>query len=573
VSTVAVLLRADVRGFLNRMRRMERRRMTWLLIAAPILAPAVLAPAVAVGAAMAALGASSASGVMTLGFTTLGMVMLIVGLSSVMVAFFSSRDLLLLAGAPIRLADIYAARLVVAARASVLLAALLFAAVIGYGANAGVGIAYWIASPVMVLCIVFGITALQVALLGAVVRVVPMARARTMVSVVAALLGSAFWMVWLLLRTGETGGVDTSLTQTAAGAAGLGEHLVWLPTAWPARALAGFATGDVAAPLWLLTTLIATGVLLMLGHAVFVTSFRRGLSALGEVPRRAAAPSRSRMVRPRSAWLGWRAPRRSPLRALVHKEWVVMRRDPRRLAALIPLCAIAAVYPLIGPGSNVRHVQFWSGVLRGGSISLMLPFFFTQILAAPAVALEGRAFMLLRLAPVDVGLLLRAKVIAVTLPMAAATAVACVVLGVSRHGDATQVATLVLMGMWLAVGATTIGVSGGAIGARFDVEDPRRAVSIGAALGSTVASLAFLGLSIIAALQITRATGLVSGIEGVTGGDSGTAMGGAVVALAIAVGIVVLMTGLAQRRLAQWQPDGSRAPLVAPLPSWGQPGA
>jgi len=569
MSIVYTLVRADVTGFYNRMMRMDRRRLTLISLCVPLLAAAVLAPAVSLGAGMASLGPSAATGVLTIGFTSLGMVMLVVGLSSVMVSFFTSRDLLLLAGAPIRLRDIYLARLVVAARASALVAGLLLGALVGYGASIGAGIAYWIAVPLMVASVVVGATALQVALLSAIVRVVPASRARTMVSVIAALTGSVFWLGWLLLRSQETvSGSSDSLTQTAASAAGLGERLVWLPTAWPARALSGFARNDVSAPLWMLTTLIITFALLALGHAVFVQAFRRGLSALGEVPRRTAAAQRAAM-RGAGVVAAGAMPARSPLAALVIKEWTVMRRDSRRLAALLPLCVIAAVYPLIGPGGNDGG-DFWTSVVRGGSLSLMLPFFFTQMLAAPAVALEGRGFFLMRLAPLDIGTLLRAKVIAVAVPMCTATCIACVVLGVSHGGDALQVLALLGFGVWLALGATAIGVSGGAIGARFDAEDPRRAVSTGAALGATVASLSFLGLSAIAALQLARAAGVVVVRSPLlNGADSGGALGAAALLLAVALGIVVMMLGLAQRRLAEWQPDGTRAQVVPPPPQWG----
>jgi hypothetical protein len=573
MSTVAVLVRADLVGFYNRVSRIGRRRLTLFAVCVPILAGAVLAPAVSLGNSMASLGSGAATGVLTLGFTSLSLVMLVVGLSSVMVSFFASRDLLLLAGAPIRLIDIYLARLLVAARASVLVASLLLAALIGYGASSGAGIAYWIAAPLMVVCMVIAATALQVALLSLIVRVVPVSRARTLVSVVAALVGSAFWLGWLLLRSQQTvTGVDGSLAQTAAGAAGLGDRLEWLPTAWPARALAAFATNDVSAPLWALTTLLFSFALVMLGHTVFVQAFRRGLSALGEVPRRTAAAERARRTLA-DAPRAWTAPRRSQLVALVSKEWTVMRRDSRRVAALLPLCVIAALYPLIGPGANVARdgADFWTSVARGGSLSLMLPFFFTQMLAAPAVALEGRGFLLMRLAPLDIGTLLRAKVVAVAVPMIAASCVACTVLGLSRGGDAAEVLVLLFMGAWLALGATVIGVSGGAIGARFDAEDPRRAVSTGAALGSTVASLSFLGLSAMAALQFARAAGVVVvRTPLLNASDSGGALFSGFFALAAALGVVALMLGLAQRRLAQWQPDGSRAPIAVAPTQWGR---
>jgi ABC-2 type transport system permease protein len=577
MSPVVVLVRADLTSLRNRLRRVDRRRLTLLACCIPILAGAVLAPAVSLGVAVVPLGSAAATGVFTIGFTSLGMVMLVVGLSSVMVSFFTSRDLLLLAGAPLRLRDIYAARLLVAARASLLVAALLLAALIGYGVNAGAGLAYWIATPLLVGCVVVAATALQVALLSAIVRVVPVSRARTMVSVVAALMGSAFWLGWLLLRSQQvTGGVGGSLAQTAAGAADLGERLVWLPTAWPARALAGFAHGDVSAPLWALTTLIFTAVLVMIGHAVFVQSFRRGLSSLGEVPRRSATAQRAAQSRLDgvAAHPEWSARPRPALLALVLKEWTVMRRDARRLAALVPLCVISALYPLIGPGAGLPSggEAFWPSVTRTGSISLLLPFFFTQMLAAPAVALEGRAFLLMRLAPLDVDTLLRAKVIAVAVPMSLATCVACTVLGVTRGGSPLEIVALLLAGVWLAMGATAIGVGGGAIGARFEAEDPRRAVSTGAALGSTVASLTFLGCSAVAAVQVAQATGTVNSSVAALGGDGrGAAMVAAFVAVAIAVSIVVIVLTLAERRLARWQPDGSRAPqVVPPPPQWAR---
>ncbi|HXA28144.1 MAG TPA: hypothetical protein VN193_05295 [Candidatus Angelobacter sp.] len=560
------LIRADLQALRNRIRRMPGRRVALLLVGIPLLALAILGPAAAFGASIGPLGRDAVVGVLTLGFTTLGMVMLVVGLSSVMVSFFTSRDLLLLAGAPIRVVDIYVARLLVAARASALVAGLLFASVIGYGISIGAGALYWIAAPLAIVCVVLSVTALQVALLSVVVRVVPMARARSLVSIVAAVMGSIFWMAWLFLRGGDTTTAGDSLLQGASGAAGLGESLVWLPTAWPARALAGFARGDAAAPLWLLVTLAATAGALTVGHAAFVPSFRRGLSALGEVPRRSSTPRVYTSVpAPRMT------PGRPPLLALVRKEWVVMRRDSRRLAALIPLCAIAALYPLLSGAGRGDATGFWDAVLRTGSVSLMLPFFFTQVLAGPAVAMEGRGFLLLRLAPISVATLLRAKAIAVAVPMVLATAVSTLVLGAIHHGGALDMLALLLMGIWLALGATAIGVSGGAIGARFEAEDPRRAVSTGAAMASTVASLAFLGLSVVAALQLVRATGLAPDVHviGDGGGAQVAAMVGGFICIALAAGLVLGMLTLAERRLQAWQPDGGRAP--APELRWNSP--
>ena len=579
--TVLVLLGADLRSFRNRLRRIERRRFTLICIGVPALAAGVLAPAVSLGVNLAPLGTHAAAGVFTLGFTSLGMVMMVIGLSTVMTSFFASRDLLLLAGAPIRLVDIYAARLLSAGRASLLIASLLLAAVTGYGVSIGAPPAYWIAAPLLTLCVVLATTAFQVMVLSLVVRIVPAARARMLVNVVAGLLGTGFWMAWLLLR-GQDGGLSSngdSLAQAAGNAASLGDRLAFVPTAWPARALAAFATNDSAALLWTLTTLLGTGALLLLGHTMFVGSFRRGLSALGEVARR-GAPAASRRHAPAAtaaphALLQWNEPGQRPLLALVRKEWLLMRRDSRRLAVIIPLCIIAVLYPLIGPGSEKGVLDgFWPTVLRGGTISLMLPFFFTQILASPAVALEGRAFFLLRLAPVSPSALLYSKILATGVPMVAASAIAATVLGITHGGNLGQLAVLLLLATWLAMGATCIGVSGGALGARFDAEDPRRAVSTGAALGATVASLLFLGLSLLGAFEAAVATHAIArmpAIGGVGGGAGGGSLLASLLVFCMALGVEVLMIAMANRRLAEWQPDGSRAPLPAPVPAWAVP--
>jgi hypothetical protein len=294
-----------------------------------------------------------------------------------------------------------------------------------------------------------------------------------------------------------------------------------------------------------------------------VGAFRRGLSALGEVPKRTAPPGRSATA----ARISVATSRRSALSALVRKEWLMMRRDSRRLAALLPLCAIAALYPLVGPGGHTSK-EFWPSVLRGGSVSLMLPFFFTQILAAPAVALEGRGFLLLRLAPLSMTTVLRAKVLAIALPMALASSVSTLILGIVHRGNALEIAALMLMGLWLSLGATAIGVSGGAIGARFDTEDPRRAVKTGAALGSTTASLAFLALSVAGAVQVAHATHIIGGSSVIASSNPGIAMLGGFLCIAIAISVVVVMLTFAERRLQQWQPDGGRAPLVPSSPVW-----
>jgi hypothetical protein len=86
-------------------------------------------------------------------------------------------------------------------------------------------------------------------------------------------------------------------------------------------------------------------------------------------------------------------------------------------------------------------------------------------------------------------------------------------------------------------------------------------------MGSTLASLVFLGLSVAAMAQLLRATGIVRKLRVLdTGGGDVSAMLGGFICIVLAAGIVLGMLSLAERRLQSWQPDGGRAP--APAMNW-----
>jgi len=159
---------------------------------------------------------------------------------------------------------------------------------------------------------------------------------------------------------------------------------------------------------------------------------------------------------------------------------------------LLPLGYAAA---LSQPARNLSG--FWSNV----ALVTFLSMFMSSALATPSIPSERRGFQLLRLAPLTMWQLLRAKVF-IALPVVLATMlVFSVAVAVASKSGAIQLLELVIFGVWLAFGFVSISVSGGAIDPHFEATDDRRSVgvlgsltSIGGSLGFSVISIGALAL-------------------------------------------------------------------------------
>jgi len=182
----------------------------------------------------------------------------------------------------------------------------------------------------------------------------------------------------------------------------------------------------------------------------------------------------------------------SPALAIARKDWLGFRRDVRRLTRLLP----AVLLPLgwVAAFSQQGRIPggFWSSV----ALVTFLSMFMSSALALPSIPSERRGFQLLRMAPLTMWQLLRAKVMIALPPVLAIILVFSVVMVLTGRDGPGQLLELLVLGLWLAVGFVSISVSGGAIDPRFDATDDRRSVGVLGSLVSLAASLAFSVLSI-----------------------------------------------------------------------------
>jgi ABC-2 type transport system permease protein len=543
--TALTLLAADARSTWNLLRRgggQGGRRRLALLAATPLAGG--LGLGVFLGGYAVARTGTDPEPILAAGFTATVMVVLLLDLSTVITAFFADRTLVLLALAPIRTRDVFAARLVSASLPAWLVALAVLALVTGYGVGRGLGPGYYLAGLLAVAVTVAATVGLLVTALSLVLRVVPARRARDVANLLAALLGVGLYVGWFAFAGG---GTARSSFRTVGRLMALGRQLEWLPTAWPGSALAAWAAGDTGGALLRFVPLLAlSAALLGAAWLTYRRAFVLGLGVYGE----AGATAQRRRARRAAGGAVAAGPAR-PVLALARKDLLTMRRDFRRLARTLPSLAIAIAYPVLFlratvPSVGPRAAEFTFWVSMAGT--LFAPFMTSVVVALPAVGLEGRGMRLLLLAGVPARTIVRAK-----LAVAAAIVTGLGVLGGAAgallHGARPgQLLLLVAVLLAVSTGMAAIAVGAGAMAPEFDATDPRRAVRLEGVLVCVIVEAAFTALAAGAVASWIAAAHLAGPLVLPL-----AALGAGLALAAAALPVLLLVAGT--RALAAWRPD------------------
>jgi hypothetical protein len=454
-------------------------------------------------------------------FTGLSLLMLVIGFPTVIASFFVGRDLLQLVVAPVRIRDIFVARLAIAASANLLISGILVAGVLGVGAGAGAPFLYYVLAALLIALQIVVMTSLQVILMTLILRWVPARLARDVAAAVAGLTGVALYVGWnLSLRQtfGRRGRADLSNLTSLA------QHIDWLPTTWPGHALSAAVDGNLGtAVVWALATVVLAVLLLAIAELLYERTLLSGLGTFGG----AAIVWRRRAERPKTTSREIGAG--SPTIAIARKDWLGFRRDVRRLTRLLPALLLPLGYAAALSQPSRSLSGFWSNV----ALVTFLSMFMSSALASPSVPSERRGFQLLRMAPLTMWQLLRAKVFIALPPVVATMMIFSIAVAVAGKSGVPQSVELIVFGLWLAAGFVSISVSGGAIDPRFDATDDRRAVGLVGTLAAIGGSLAFALLSVGALALFTFGAQAASGT-----GDLGP------IPTTLAVGVLMIFGGV-----------------------------
>lgn len=256
-----------------------------------------------------------------------------------------------------------------------------------------------------------------------------------------------------------------------------------LPPAWAAQALWQAAHGALSASLLPLAGLTAA---LLVGATLLATrAYQEGWARALDSSRPNLDPTPKR-----AGWAERRLGRLGPGGMLASKDGRVTFRDPTQWSQLLVVAALAGVYLISVKAVPIPVPQF-RGIL--GYIQLAFQGFIIAgvavRLAFPAVSTEGRAYWLLRTAPVSPRQIVLSKFWG-ALPV---TLILGLVMGLASARALDLGPVLLLLSALVSVSnalvITALGVGLGAAAPRFDADNP-------AEIGVSTGGLAFMGLSL-----------------------------------------------------------------------------
>jgi hypothetical protein len=499
-----IILRAEIVGLRNRLLKRGTARLALLAVFLVIAALFIGGGALSLGVAAGRFLPQARDPILAAGFTALSVLMFVLGFPTVIASFFVGRDLLQLVLAPVRPVEIFVARAVLAMIANLLISSLLLAGALGVGVGSGASPVYYLLTVLLVITQVLMVTAFQALLMSMVLRWIPARMARDVAAGIAGLTGAAFYVSWNVnLRQSfefrnrpDLANVTTFIQQVD-----------WLPPTWPAHALSGVIDGSAATAMgWTVLTLAFAGLLVAAAGLLYGRTLLAGLGVFGGVPviwRR----SKQRTTALARAGAG------SPLRAIARKDWLAYRRDIRRLSRLLPALLFPIGYAFAFSRPSRGLSGFWSEVFLVAFISM----FMSTTLGTPSIPSERRGFQLLRMSPLPMWQLIRAKVV-LTLPaVLLLTSVFGVAVSLVARNETSQVVELVALAVWLGVGFVSIGVSAGALDPRFESTDDRRAVGLVGTLAGVGGALGFGALSVGAFALLLFAGGVMAGTAQIGG--------------------------------------------------------
>ncbi|WP_221088151.1 putative ABC transporter permease subunit [Deinococcus aquaedulcis] len=257
-----------------------------------------------------------------------------------------------------------------------------------------------------------------------------------------------------------------------------------LPPSWAAQGIWQAAHGTLAWPL-LPLALLTAGLLVaatLLAARAYQEGWARALDS--STPKLDPTPRRAGTVERLFSRLGQGG-------SLAAKDLRLTLRDPTQWSQLLVVVALAGVY-LVSVRAVPIPVPQFRGIL--GYIQLAFQGFIIAgvavRLAFPAVSTEGRAYWLLRTAPISPRQIVLSKFLGV-LPV---TLVMGLVMGLTSAAAMGLGPTLFLLSALVSVSnafvITALGVGLGAAAPKFDADNP-------AELGVSPGGLAFMGLSLL----------------------------------------------------------------------------
>ncbi len=381
----------------------------------------------------------------------------------------------------------------------------------GLGVSSGYSILYYPLVLLMISALALAGAGLSSLLVMAVVRIFPARR----VAEVIAFFGAIFSII--CSQSGQLARYGNFSEQQATQTLEMLERIntPWSPLSWGGRGLVAIGNGD-----WL-TGFGLTGLTLGLAAAAFMVSLitaerlyyngwarMQNISRKKKAKRNTAAEPGAAVLRSISQWLVGILP--VHIRAIVWKDWVVLRRDLRNMSQLVTAIIFGIIYAIMmfsgeSPSeTDLGNVPAWLGRILEDSqtyatvgLSLLVGWMLLGRLAGMAFSQEGKSYWLLKTAPLSASQLIVAKYIVAYIPTLMLS-----ILYLSGIWLISKSGITILIYSALAVALTLAGNAGlnlafGIIGANMNWQDPRHMQNASAGCLGSLASIIYLPVALL----------------------------------------------------------------------------
>lgn len=479
-------------------------------------------------------------------FTGLFLGILLSSFGVLLQALYLSGDMDFLLTSPVPIRAVFVTKLMQAVLPNFGLIALFGLPVLyGLGISGGYNFLYYpfvILTMILLALTAAGISALLVMLVA---RLFPPRRVAELLGFLGATLSilcSQFGSLTNLYRPSR----DISGNQVDALFNGLTKlNTPWLPLNWAGQGLVELGQGH-----WLSGVLLV-GVTVGLCSTIFWFTlgiaerwYYTGWASMQVVAqrKRGTAPARSSSTRSSGLATSFKQILPAPVRGILSKDFLVLRRDLRNLSQLVTPLIFGIIYSLVYlraggrsfsnlTSANATGMPAWlinsfRSLLPYGNVGLALLVGWTLLsrLAGMSFSAEGKNYWILKASPVRTSHLLIAKFLVAYVPALALGLFFLIGLSILQHVPIVGFLYSLLVVMMCLGGLNGIMLAFGVAGANFTWEDPRRMnAGLRGCLGSIVAIAAvpitfglFIGpLWIVAALNLPALYGyLVGGLLG-----------------------------------------------------------
>jgi ABC-2 type transport system permease protein len=423
-------------------------------------------------------------------------------------ALYLSGDMDFLLSTPVPIRAVFVAKLLQAVLPNFALICLFALPVLfGLGVSFGYSPAYYPSVLLLLTVLALAAAGLAALLVMAIVRVFPARRVAEVLGFLGAI--SSF----ICSQTGQFarfGDISADQTSSVLAIVERFNH-PWSPLAWAGGGLLHLGKGNWLAGFGQIAlSLTLTGAIFVFSLLAAERLYYSGWASLQNQGRRrkpAQANAADAKIAGIVGHLGNIFP--APVRAVVTKDWLVLRRDLRNLSQLVTPLIIGIVYAFMilrgGGGATPEPSNAPAWMLRlfesaqsyaSVGLSLFVGWMLLGRLAGMGFSQEGRSYWLLKTSPIRTGQLIAAKFLVAYLPtLALSWAYLLVIWLLQRSGAGVFVYAAPVIALCIA-GNAGLNLAFGISGANLNWEDPRQMQRASSGCLSALATMIYLPITL-----------------------------------------------------------------------------